>query len=90
MSWDSDASSAVSVGSSGSSWAAATAAVPDDRMRRRHMGGGGVINAVLLLMVQFVLAGVQVAVVVQWVLGKVFDTLIWIVELGTLLLQPPH
>lgn len=59
-------------------------------MGGRHMGGGGVINAVLLFMVQFVLAGVQVAVVVQWSLGKVLDTLIWIVELGTLLLQPPH
>ncbi|KAK3322621.1 hypothetical protein B0H66DRAFT_515225 [Apodospora peruviana] len=52
--------------------------------------GGNVVDGVLLLVVRFVLAGVQGFVVLQWVLGKFSEGLAWVVELGMLLLgQPP-
>lgn len=58
-------------------------------MEEEQQTGGGVINAVLLLIVKFILAGVQGAVVLEWLLGKALEALIWAVELGMVLVQPP-
>jgi len=76
----------VSVGSGSSGTTAAAA--PQEKTEGKQTGGGA-IDAVLLLMVKFVLAGVQGAVAVEWLLGKVLEALIWAVELGMLLVQPP-
>jgi hypothetical protein len=86
MDWDMDASSSVSAGSGSSG--TTLVAVAEEKMEEQQTGGG-VMNAVLLLIVKFILAGVQGAVVVEWLLGKALEFLIWAVELGMLLIQPP-
>jgi hypothetical protein len=48
------------------------------------------METVLLLLVKLVLAGVQGAVVLEWLLRKVLEALIWLVELGMLLVQPAN
>lgn len=48
------------------------------------------LDAVLLVIVKVVLAGVQGFVVVEWILKKVSEALVWVVELGMLLIQPPQ
>jgi hypothetical protein len=77
------------VGSVGSGSSGTTAAATPQEKGEGQQTGGGAIDAVLLLMVKFVLAGVQGAVAVEWLLGKVLEALIWAVELGILLVQPP-
>ena len=57
--------------------------------QQQGTGGGGVLDAVLLVIVRVVLAGVQGFVVVEWILEKVSEALVWVVELGMLLIQPP-
>jgi hypothetical protein len=52
--------------------------------------GGGVMETVLLLLVNLVLAGVQGVVVLGWLLRKVSEALVWLVELGMLLVQLPN
>ncbi|KAK4240591.1 hypothetical protein C8A03DRAFT_13084 [Achaetomium macrosporum] len=52
--------------------------------------GGGVVDAVLVLMVRLVLAGVQGAVLLEWLLTKMCEALVWLVELGMLLVVPPN
>lgn len=58
--------------------------------QQQGTGGGGVLDAVLLVIVKVVLAGVQGFVVVEWILKKVSEALVWVVELGMLLIQPPQ
>jgi hypothetical protein len=70
----------------------APAALPEERDPEEKEGpqtGGGAVNAVLWLMVRIVLAGVQGFMVLEWLLGKVVETLVWGVEMGVLLVQPP-
>jgi hypothetical protein len=68
---------------------AVTEELEDKTEGRQQPGEGGVIHAVLLWMVRIVLAGVQGVVVLEWLLGKVSEALVWAVELGMLLVQPP-
>lgn len=76
--------------------AVSVATVPEVSMDRHHQEqdhnhnhpGGGIIDAVLLLIVRGVLAGVQGYAVVEWLLGRISEALVWIVELGLLLVQP--
>ena len=64
------------------------AEVPDEKTGGQQ-SGGGVVDAVLLLIISFLLAGVQGIVVTEWFLGKVAEALVWAVnELGMLLAQP--
>ncbi|KAK4169533.1 putative vacuolar morphogenesis protein 7 [Cladorrhinum sp. PSN259] len=54
-----------------------------------HPGpGGGLIDALLLLIVRCVLAGAQGYALVEWLLGRISVALVWMVELGLLLVQP--
>lgn len=48
------------------------------------------METVLLLLVNLILAGAQGAVVLVWLLRKVSEALVWLVELGMLLVQPPN
>lgn len=60
-------------------------------VRDGDAGAGGMTDAILLLIVRFVLTGMHGVVVLKWVLGKVSEGLAWVVELGMLLLgQPPQ
>ncbi|KAK4231586.1 putative vacuolar morphogenesis protein 7 [Podospora fimiseda] len=54
----------------------------------RNQPGGGLIDAVLLLIVRCVLAGVQGYALMEWLLGRISVALVWVVELVMLLLQP--
>jgi hypothetical protein len=65
-----------------------TATTTPEEKTEEQRRGGGAINAVLLLMVRFILAGVQGAVVLEWVLIKVSEALAWAVELAILMVQP--
>lgn len=85
---DTDADSSSVVSSSADSVASAAPREKTEEAERRR-AGGGVIEAVLLLVVRLVLAGVQGAVVLEWLLGKVSEALFWAVELGMILVQPP-
>ncbi len=49
----------------------------------------GPIDGMLIIIVKFILAGVEAAVLISWVLGRVADGLGWAVDLGMFLLQPP-
>lgn len=69
---------------------AAAAAAPPGEKTEGQQSGGGVVDAVLLLVVRFVLAGVQGVAVLEWLLGRVSEALVWMVELGILLVQPPN
>lgn len=91
MDWDMDASSSVSAGSgsSGTTLVAVAEEEEEEETEEVQQTGGGVINAVLLLIVRFILAGVQGAVVTEWLLGKALEVLIWAVEFGMGLIQPP-
>ncbi|KAH8898140.1 hypothetical protein GQ53DRAFT_636758, partial [Thozetella sp. PMI_491] len=51
---------------------------------------GGPVDAVLVIIVKFILAGVELVVLFSWVLGRVTDGLGWAVEVGMLLMQPPR
>ncbi len=82
-----NASSAVSVGSAGSLESAVSTV---QEKTEGQQPGGGILDAVLLLIVRFVLAGVQGAVMLEWLLGKLSEALVWVVELGILLVQPPN
>lgn len=62
--------------------------VPEEKTEGQDTGGGA-LDAVLLLVVRFVLAGVQGVVVVEWLLTMVCEALAWLVELGIYLGQPP-
>ena len=46
-------------------------------------------GAVMLMVVRALLAGVQVFVVLGWVLGKATEGLVWVVEMAVFLVQPP-
>ena len=83
-----DASSSVSAGS-GSFGTTLVAVMEEEETEEEQQTGGGVVNAVLLLIVKFILAGVQGAVVTEWLLGKALEVLIWAVEFGMVLIQPP-
>ena len=50
-------------------------------------GGTNVVDAVLELMVRSVLAGVQVIIVISWVMGRVAAGLEFVVELGLVLIH---
>lgn len=92
MDADADISSADSVGSTTPApLLLAPAALPEEERDGppQTETGGGAGNAVLWLMVRIVLAGVQGFLALEWFLGKVFETLVWVVELGMLLVQPP-
>jgi hypothetical protein len=91
MDWDMDASSSVSAGSgsSGTTLVAVAEEEEEEKTEEEQQTGGGVLNAVLLLIVKFILAGVQGAVVTEWLLGKALEVLIWAVELVMVLIQPP-
>ena len=52
------------------------------QQRQQQPPEGGVFGAVVLVLVRLVLAGVNGAVVLQWGLGKLHQTLVWLVECG--------
>lgn len=56
--------------------------------RVEEQRGGGVVDTVLLVVVKVVLAGVQGVVILEWILCKVLEALVWTVELGLVLIQP--
>lgn len=85
---DSSSMASSSADSVDSIWTTA-ATTPQEKLGEDRTGGG-VMETVLLLLVKFVLAGVQGAVVLEWLLRKVSEALIWLVELGVLLIQPPN
>lgn len=58
----------------------------EEKQRRT---GGGVVDSVLELIVRFVLAGVQMVVVVRWVMSRVATVLEFVVELGMFLMYAP-
>ena len=85
---DSSSTTSWSADSVDSVW---TTAVTTPREKpEEERTGGGVMETVLLLLVKLVLAGVQGAVVLEWLLRKVLEALIWLVELGMLLVQPAN
>jgi hypothetical protein len=85
---DSSSTTSWSADSVDSGW---TTAVTTPREKpEEERTGGGVMETVLLLLVKLVLAGVQGAVVLEWLLRTVLEALIWLVELGMLLVQPPN
>ncbi|KAK4114394.1 hypothetical protein N656DRAFT_796861 [Canariomyces notabilis] len=66
----------------------AEAAAPEGKTGEQQQSGGGAIDAVFLLIVQVVLAGVQGFAVLEWLLGRVSEALAWAVELCILWVQP--
>ncbi|KAL2255356.1 hypothetical protein VTK26DRAFT_3538 [Humicola hyalothermophila] len=78
------------LGGSASTRESTAIAAAQEKAERRQTGGGGVVDAVLVMIVKVVLAGVRGIVVLEWVLSKVSEALVWLVELGMLLVQPPQ
>jgi hypothetical protein len=85
---DEDASPAVSIGSN--SAPEVHAAVAEEQGTGGQHEGGGVLDAVLLLMMRTVLAGVQGLIVLEWLVTRITEALVWAVELGLLLVQSPN
>lgn len=56
--------------------------------RVEEQRGGGVVDTVLLVVVKVVLVSVQGVVILEWILRKVLEALVWTVELGLVLIQP--
>ncbi len=50
----------------------------------------GPINGVLMLLVRGILGGVELFVLLGWILGRVSDGLSWIVEVFMFMLQAPR
>ncbi|KAK4188654.1 putative vacuolar morphogenesis protein 7 [Podospora australis] len=57
------------------------------QQQQQQQPGGGVVDAVLLVIVRCVLAGVEGYTLLEWLLGKISEALVWLVELGMLLVM---
>ncbi|KAK5663864.1 hypothetical protein OQA88_70 [Cercophora sp. LCS_1] len=61
----------------------------EQKVSRQRGKGGGVVDGVLELFVRCVLAGVQMIVIMRWVMGRIGAVLEFVVELGMFLVQAP-